>query len=281
MPAWPEFDRGGVPGLRILITSDLHFEATGPEAIRRFVAGIDREAPDLVVVGGDLGYPLHLYEQCLALFLVLDCPVAVLPGNQDIWTSPGTSSIALLEEQLPAIVRELDFHWLENDPLVLPGGIAICGSLGWYDYSARVADDGDLQRIVARKDGFCLDAEYIDWEYTDPQFSDICRERLLRQMRALEDNPRVSCVACVTHVPVFADQYEPNPEDERWCRSLPYLANLTLGEALRTFPKLRYLISGHMHSGLQGVVERDGLDPIATAVVGSGYGRPRWLVLEL
>ncbi len=267
--------------MRILITSDLHFEATGIETIRRFVAGIDRESPDLVVLAGDAGHPPHLYEQCLALFLVLGCPVAVLPGNQDLWTAPGASSIALLEEHLPAVARELDFHWLENNPLMLPGGVAICGSVAWYDYSAHTDGDGDPGRIAARKESLCLDAEYIDWEYDDPQFAAICRRRLVRQMRQLDSDPAVNCVVCVTHVPVFRNQYEVNPEDEQGCLSLPYLAHLTLGEELRAFPKLRYLISGHTHAGLHDVVERPGSGPIGTAVVGSTYGRPRWVVLEL
>lgn len=55
--------------MRILVTSDLHIEAAGPEPIRRMVAGMDREHPDLVVVGGDLGSPAANFEQCLSLFI--------------------------------------------------------------------------------------------------------------------------------------------------------------------------------------------------------------------
>lgn len=267
--------------MRILITSDLHFEVTGAQAIRRFLAGMDREEPDLVVLAGDIGHPPHLYRQCLALFLPLACPVAVIPGNQDVWTAPGSSSIALLEEELPAAVRELDFHWLEGHPLRLGGGVALCGSIGWYDYSAREVGDDDVARIAARKGEVCLDATRVDWEYTDESFAALCRDRLTSQVRELEGDPDIHTIVAVTHVPAFPQQYERQPEAERWCRTLPFFAHLTMGEELRRFPKLRYLVSGHTHAGLSDVVERPGMEPVATATVGSDYLKPRWVVLDL
>jgi hypothetical protein len=47
------------------------------------------------------------------------------------------------------------------------------------------------------------------------------------------------------------------------------------------FGKLRYVVSGHTHVGLNGLVERPRLAPIATAVVPSEYGKPRWVTVDV
>lgn len=268
--------------MRVLITSDLHAELTGLETIRRLVAGMDREDPDLVVLAGDLGNPSHLFESCLACFIPLSCPIAVLPGNHDIWTSFGETSIALYEEILPEITASMGFHWLERDPLVLPGGFGVCGSIGWYDYSAREPSyEQTDEEIIRNKPKYAMDAQCVDWEYTDPEFAEYCRRRLARQIKTLEENPDVQRVMAATHVPVFEEQIDRHPDDRDWSLGNPYFGHLTMGEELGKFQKLRWVISGHTHVGLNGLIERDGLHPLATAVIASDYERPRWVTLEI
>lgn len=271
-----------VSKLRVLITSDLHFELTGPEPIRRLVAGMDRENPDLVVLAGDLGHPSRLFAECLRCFLKLNCPVAVLPGNQDLWTSPGETSILLYEEILGQVTREHGFHWLEKGPFLLDNGTAVCGTIGWYDYSSC---DPSLsltpEQIAAEKCRFLPDNQRLDWEYKDPDFAELCRRRLRRTLTELEDNERVDRILVVSHVPCFESQLEKDSADPEWCLASAFFGHLTLGECLRGFPKVRWAVSGHTHMGLNGLVERPGGAPIATAVVGSDYGRPRWVTLEI
>lgn len=268
--------------MRVLISSDLHVELTGLAPIRRLIAGMDREQPDLVVLAGDLGNPARLFEQCLACFLPLNCPVAVVPGNQDLWSGLGESSIRLYEEILPEITRGMGFYWLEEGPLVLSEGLALCGSIAWYDYSARdpsmKCGDEEISHYKAKCN---LDAERIDWEFSDQVFAERCRHRIQRQLIDLEENDAVERIMVVTHVPLFESQIERHPDDEEWVENNPFFGHLTMGEALRGFHKVRWVVSGHTHMGLNGLVEREGIDPIATAVVPSDYFKPRWVTLEI
>ncbi len=268
--------------MRILVTSDLHMEVTGHHTIHRLVAGMEREEPDLVVIAGDLGNPLHMYEQCLACFSTLPCTVAVLPGNHDLWASNGQTSRQLYEKMLPEATRQSGMHWLEDVPLVLENGIAVAGGIGWYDYSARDPQlDQSDDDIAECKPRYAMDASKIDWAWTDQEFAATCRHRLQRQLLRLEEDEEVNQVLVVTHVPIFESQIERRPEDQDWSKGTPYFGHLTLGESLRGFPKLRYVVSGHTHVGLNGVVNRPGQVPIGSAVVGSDYGRPRWVTVEM
>ncbi len=268
--------------MRILVVADLHLEITGSEPIRRLVAGIDREDPDVVILAGDLGNPSHLFEQCLACFLHLNCPIAVLPGNHDVWSSFGESSILLYEETLPEITRSMGFHWLDHAPMILPGGVAVCGNIAWYDYSSREPSYNQTDEdIIANKPKFAMDARMVDWEYSDKEFARICREKLVKQISALEADPKVERIVVATHVPIFDQQIERNPDDAEWSLGNPYFGHLTMGEAIRNSPKLRFVISGHTHVGLNGIVEREGLEPICAAVVDSDYLKPRWVELEI
>jgi predicted phosphohydrolase len=268
--------------LRVLITSDLIFELTGPEPVRRLVAGMDRENPDLVVIAGDIGNPLRHFSEALRCFMKLSCPVAVIPGNHDIWGGEGTSSILLYEETLAETTRSYGYRWLEKEPLLLGNGVAICGSIGWYDYSAKdPARPESRDEIRTLKHRCHPDAVHVDWEYTDDQFAELCRKRLEEQLRALENNDAVSRVLVVTHVPCFDVQLERHADDEEWSVATPFYGHLTMGEMIRKYPKVRWCVSGHTHVGLNGIVEREGAPPIATAVVGSDYAKPRWVTLEV
>lgn len=267
--------------MRILVTSDLHPEVTGAETIRRLVAGIDRESPDAVVLAGDLGNPSHLFESCLAAFLCLECPVAVVPGNHDVWTGNGETSIRLYEELLPEITRSMGFHWLEKEPLILGDGIAIAGSIGWYDYSAADPAYGlDDEEIIRQKPRFAMDAMRVDWEHTDKEFAGICRTKLQRQILGLQENPQVERILLATHVPIFEQQIERESDDPEWALGNPYFGHLTMGEMIRGYSKIHWVVSGHTHVGVNGVIARSGMAPIATAVVPSDYERPRWLTVD-
>ncbi|MDX2175404.1 MAG: metallophosphoesterase [Candidatus Sumerlaeia bacterium] len=267
--------------MRILVTSDLHVESCGLEPIRRLVAGMDREHPDIVVIAGDIGNPLDLFEDCLACFLKLDCPIAVLAGNHDVWSGHGMTSEELWRGGLPQVTRALNFHWLEDKPLVLAGGVGLAGTIGWYDYSARARHLGQTdEELVAEKRRHAADDFRIDWGWDDRSFALKCRERARTHLEALERDPRVEQIVFATHVPVFEEQLERRDHDEHWSRGTAYFGHLTLGGEVVNFPKVRYVVSGHTHIGQNDVVEREDAPPIAVAVVASDYMRPRWVTIE-
>ena len=267
--------------MRVLVTADLHLESSGPEPIRRLVAGMDRERPDLVVLGGDLGNPVGCWDECLTCFLKLDCPIAVLPGNHDFWFGGGNKSEDLYRRILPQRTRSMGFHWLEDAPMRLAGGVAIVGSVAWYDYSARAPYLKQTDEyIIKNKSKWAADAFRIDWPWDDFEFSDMCRARLRRQLEELQADESVREILVVTHVPLFEEQLERRPEDENWDAGTAFFGNLTIGGDVREFSKVRYVISGHTHNGMSDTVERDGMLPIEALVVPSDYLRPRWITVD-
>src|SRR5262245_19330169 len=122
--------------VKLALTSDVNLPVT-PEArlveLARQMAGW---GPDAVVVAGDLGESLADFNRCLKLLRQeLTGPLWVLPGDHDFWARPPYDSRKLYEELLPQACAKYSCGWLEGRSFV-QGGVAVAGTVGWYDYSA-------------------------------------------------------------------------------------------------------------------------------------------------
>ena len=155
--------------MRILITADLHYRPSQREAYLNFSHWVKAQAPDCLIIAGDVGHPLRLFRRALQLFADLDCPKLVLAGNHDVYKGEHDSR-TLWETVLPQASREEGFGWLEEEVVVLgvskepgpkrhdgsevsepsevsrvktrdgaqgTGAIGIVGTMAWYDYSSR------------------------------------------------------------------------------------------------------------------------------------------------
>jgi predicted MPP superfamily phosphohydrolase len=123
----------------IMFTSDWHFGITGQRQLDPLIDSIAAARPDALIIAGDNGTSLALSRQILALARAkLACPVGLIAGNHDLWDESGVSEASryLFENEWPALARDLNMVWLENDVLKL-GSLAITGTIGWYDYSRR------------------------------------------------------------------------------------------------------------------------------------------------
>lgn len=268
--------------MRILVSSDLHCEVSGTEPIRRMLAGMLREDPDAIVLAGDLGNPPSVWNECLRLFSECPVPVAVIAGNHDFWCTASEPSEAMLRRTLPRMTREQGLHWLEETPLRLPGGFAVAGTVGWYDYSAADPSLGQTREEILRtKPRYAADAFRIDWPLTDEELAAECRDRLCSQLRSLEADPEVTDVLVVTHVPVFEPQMTRKPGNREWNAGAPFFGHMTLGHMVAGFSKVTVVISGHTHIEQHGRIAREGMREILTSVVSSDYGKPRWLTVNL
>ena len=90
-----------------------------------------------------------------------------------------------------------------------------------------------------------------------------------------------SRIAVVTHVPIFEEQMHRKPDDRGWGFANAYYGNLTLGARLKDEPKLRAVVSGHTHWGINETLERKGLAAIDVRVVGSDYQIPNYTTIEV
>ncbi len=271
--------------MRILITADLHYRPSQREAFVAFADWAQRQEPDCLVVAGDVGHPLRLFERALQLFAGLDCPRLLLAGNHDLYRGEHDSR-TLWEQALPQATRDEGFIWLEDEVVVLPVDgaqkpgfseeagllerqLAIVGTMGWYDYSARALHLGyDDATLRAMKRLVNHDADYIDWPWSDVAMARYLARGFAGRLRCAADNRAVSQVLVVTHVPIFEQAVPDYPESEFWSLMRAYAGNFTLGELVRRMPKVTHVVSGHIHRAGCWTVPGD-FGPIDVRLVGS------------
>jgi predicted phosphodiesterase len=275
--------------MKLVVTSDLHYDTRGdltePAAIERLAEEIRAEAPDALVLAGDLGHRIAEFRACLTCFAGVCASTGVVAGNHDVWRDDqaGHGSQALFEELLPAVARDLGYTWLEDD-VIRVGDRAVAGSCAWYDYSGvdprHVGgySPDDLQLI---KGTMSNDAGWIDWPWTDRELAARVRAGLAARLDALEGDAGVEAVAVVTHVPILDAQMTRKADDERWGISNAYFGNLTIGRDVLARAKVRAVVSGHTHHGREARVDRADMPPVEVRVVDADYGEPRFTVLEV
>ncbi len=265
---------------KIIVTSDLHLGITESPLLNQLRMTIAAQRPDLTILAGDLGEPLNNFTECLRIFTGLPGSTAVLPGNHDVWAREGGQSQELLEHQLPSVTKAAGMLWLE-DSVWRADGLAVVGSMAWYDYSAADPSlPANMRDFSLMKRMLNNDSRFINWPWTDPEVASRLGAALEQRLSTLEADPTIQTVAVVTHVPLVEAQLRRMPEDITWGVSNAYFGNLTLGARVLRFGKVQAIISGHTHIGMAGQVERAGMTPVATAVVPSDYGVPRALVYE-
>lgn len=270
---------------RIAATSDLHFDSRGfltsPSKVQSIVEAMVSSGADAIVLAGDLGHPLSNFRRCLDLFAGSSIPVGVVAGNHDVWRDEHHDSRELWQEILPTVSRQRGCRWLERDRIVV-GSTAIVGSMAWYDYSAAEPSLGfDTRFFADAKPRISNDSLWIDWEWSDPEVAAMLAHDLKRELDTLNEDDSVDRVVVVTHVPVFEQQLLRNPDNYAWSIANAYFGNLVTGSMIAGYRKVRLVVSGHLHANLDGVVLREGMPDIRATVVGSDYGKPAWVMLEV
>lgn len=232
--------------MRILTTSDLRYSGENKSLVEHLAAQIRDEAPDVLLIAGNLGESLAQFEAVLCMFEGLPCPKAVIAGDRDVWNRDGQyTSQQLWADILPAAIRRHGYAYLEEENLIV-GHVGICGTIGWYDYSGRdtrlgytVEQYRELKGLVNR------DAQYIDWPWSDQEFAGKVQNAFASRLEALERDRAIAHVVVVTHIPIFQDAIVHIPNDAQWNFGTAYAFNLTLGRMVAPRMKVRHVVSGH------------------------------------
>src|SRR5688572_4458362 len=199
--------------MRIIVTSDTHYHSKWSATLEQFVAEIAAQRPDCLVVAGDVGERLEGYRQMLGLLQTVDCPRLILVGNHDLWARDGISSETKWNQTLPDLTREHGAIWLE-DECWLSDGVAVCGTLGWYDCTGRDPSIPMTLEDYARDKGrFMADGLYMQWERTDLEFAETLGDALSARLELLDADPAVREILVVTHVPAFEEAIVRKPGD--------------------------------------------------------------------
>lgn len=266
--------------MRVIVTADTHYHPHWADTLQNFVSEIASLQPDCFIVAGDLGNSASGFEQMLILLERIDCPRLILTGNHDLWCIPPyilppPDSQQLWEEILPKLTRQHGAIWLEGENWIR-NGLGICGTNGWYDYTAR---DHKLNYTVEdyaqMKRRFIVDGDLIAWKWTDIEFANLIGEAFECRLAALEADPGVHSTWVMTHVPVFDEGVPRMPENLSWTIRNAYYGNFTLGQRILKHAKVRRAVSGHTHIGK---IAQSGT--IQMQIVPADYGHPAYLLFD-
>jgi predicted phosphohydrolase len=270
---------------RIIVTSDLHLGITGKYQLRTLAENIAAERPDLTILAGDIGEGMRNFVACLDIFSCLPGVVGVLAGNHDVWARYGYHSKDLWECYLPRAVRAAGMLWLE-DMTWRHDGVAVVGSMAWYDYSAAdtAVPPYPPEFFAVNKGKYNADGWHIDWPWADSEFADRLGERLIARLDHAEHDASLRAILVVTHVPLCEEQIVRRVGNLRWGLGNAYFGNLTLGRRVLQYQKVRAIISGHTHVGRKGDTSRQhcpGASPVQVMVVPSDYQQPDYVRFRL
>ncbi|HLN31411.1 MAG TPA: metallophosphoesterase [Gemmataceae bacterium] len=199
--------------LRLALTADLHWgvRPSGDEATTLLIDFLRQEPPDVLVLAGDAGAGRD-FANCLALFDDLACQKALVPGNHDIWVEdadPRGDSLQVYRDYLPSVCAAHGFHYLDQGPLLLPqAGLAVAGSINWYDYSWSIEalqqqfrDWEDRVRTKRFSRGRHNDARFVRWPLDDARFTGEVVGKLEEHLQ--QARSQVPSVIVVTHHPAY------------------------------------------------------------------------------
>ena len=165
----------------------------------------------MLILAGDIGTGPDC-AGCLDLFRDLPSRKVLVPGNHDLWVARDATqrdSLLLYEKELPAAAAAAGFHYQDTVPLLFPDeGLALVGSINWYDYSwgrdgLRRLFPEEEHRLLSKRftRGRHNDANFVRWDLDDEAFT----TRVVAAMqRQLDDAlTQVDRAIVVVHHPPF------------------------------------------------------------------------------
>jgi len=285
---------------RLLITADLHYNhprsrLVAEELIERMnAAGGDV----LLVIGDTAACDGDALDRCLSLFK-FSGPRLLVAGNHELWTH-GPDSYEAFTESLPRRARDLGWHWLEDQPFIREG-LAIVGSIGWYDYSFAPLGLGIPRRFYEHKispggaeqlsefahllepsDDITPSGREVVARWNDGKFVKLGRSDeafLAERLGSLESQltgltGASQVIAAVHHLP-FRELLPPL-RGGQWDFAKAFLGSGRIGELLLRFPNVRRVFCGHSHFPAEARV-----GPIHAVNVGSGYRHKTFLEVDV
>lgn len=276
--------------MKIIFTSDLHINQIEDHPLatyRNFLDRLYKESPDLIVLAGDIINRASYWPEFFSKYnkIVRNTKTMLLLGNHDFWDLENNryrgykANNWTREEIYTRIQEESDkknIIFLEEEPQVI-GRTLFCGTVGWYDYSAKLEED-NVEYLEKNKGLFNNDGNYMFSSISDIDYANLCKKRLFKNIKQHQKD--VDHIVVFTHVPVFRDCVVPAPAGMNpysWRRSNAYFFNFSLGDSLLKNKKVRLVASGHIHRKTEGVLNNG----IKYLTCGSDYDRPEYSVINL
>ena len=290
--------------MKILITADLHYDVRrSRKPTETLVRRIRHMSFDILMLLGDsAGADLDIFRQCLQLFADIPARKMLVPGNHCLWRHRNETSFERYEKLIPQVAKEEGFSVLDEAPVLL-NGIALVGSIGWYDYSLRDRSLGipidfyreKLSPGAARYYGgydellakhaealgerqMLLGARWMDgWRcrlgMTDEEFLARLIDKLESQLEEASDKAD-RIVVFLHHLP-FVELVPANRPD-RFAFAAAFMGSEKLGELLLRFKKVTNVYCAHSHWPMR--LKIGGMDVVN---IGSTYIQKQLEVLDI
>jgi predicted phosphohydrolase len=164
-----------------------------------------------------------------------------VPGNHDLWTrDPAESSRERYLQVLPELAAAAGFHYLDERPLLAtPEGVALVGSINWYDYSfadpaveQEHPNAAEMYRAKLFPSGRHNDGRFVRLAQSDAEF------------------------IAIQHHPPVRELFYPTPLTTTYQRFwLAYTGNRRMQDVVLADPRIRTVICGHTHAACEADVE--------------------------
>lgn len=273
---------------RLAWLTDIHLDHCTPDRRRQFVLEVRANAPDAVLLGGDIGQATTLRYELCNLAEDLGRPIYFVLGNHDYYKG-SIRGVRRVAQELTSDFPML--RWLPATGAVrLTGETALVGHGGWGDARAGDFDASD----VILNDYLLIEELRDAWiegyrsRAIAPDVRTILSAGLKARLGALGDEAAVhlQCVLpealavarhvyVLMHVPPFLEAcwHQGRPSDTNWSpHFVCQAAGKVLREIMRRHPdKHMTVLCGHTHS--PGEVQI--LDNLLVLTGGAEYGDPR------
>lgn len=256
--------------MRVAWLTDIHVNFLRPGDLPRFIARINAERPEAVVLTGDISEAPHLVGDLREMAARLACPLYFVLGNHDYYFG----SIRRVREEIADLCEDLpELVYLTQQGVVrLTDRVGLIGHDGWAD--ARL---GNYERSMVLMNDYLLIAELKSFDKRD-------RWPVLKQLgdeaaASVEEKLAAACqdfeqIVLATHVPPFLEScwHEGRLSDDEW---LPHFTCHALGEAILRQMRTRLdrqltVLCGHTH----GRGESQILPNVRVLTGGAEYGFP-------
>jgi len=289
--------------MRIIATSDLHHDiARSKGPAEQLAADICAAGGDVLILVGDsaCGEPASM-DRVLGLFNQFRGDKLAVAGNHELWTYGGACSLVRYENELAEACSRNGFHYLDAAPYVRDG-VAVVGSVGWYDYSflpksmgiprrfyehkiapGAAARYDELRHLFEPADDIAMSAHDVTTRWmdgvrvrlsqTDAAFTQRLANRLARDIEAVQEKA-THVVAAIHTLPFFElvpHSILPNLEF-----ATAFLGSDLLGSVLTDHPRVTHAFCGHSHRHRVHTV-----DGLTCTAIGSTYKEKRYEVLDL
>jgi len=289
--------------MRVILTSDLHYDVQRSKAPTEAVARriVESGGDVLVLVGDSASADLAILERLFGLFDAFDGHKLFVPGNHEMWVPAGGDSRRRYEEELAGVCARNGVHYLDAGPFYA-NGVAVVGSVGWYDYSFRSAAlkvplrfyqhkvgpgraeaDEKYRHLIEGYDDLPPGSSdiFVRWMdgvrarlgISDVAFTRLLADRLRRHLD--EAASRVDrIIVAIHHVP-FAELV-PQTFVVNFVFASAFMGSELFGEIIEEYPQVRDVYCGHAHRRKQ--IRRGAL---TATCIGSTYTEKLFDVLDV